>query len=123
MTRNVLLVDDEPAFIGLWAQILHRIRGFRICTAENGLDALNAIYNEGFKPDLVITGIMMPVMNGFEMIEFIRRRDADVPIIVYTGPCGLLKCLPLRINGIVREIRLHPASVAQIRQDVRNAVA
>lgn len=76
MAFKVLLVDDEPgALEGMQMWIDWRKLGFEICgTGSNGREGLRLI--EELEPDLVVTDVNMPVMNGLEMIEAWQRHPA-----------------------------------------------
>ena len=54
-----------------------------VLEASNGEEAL-AIY-EKFKPDIIITDIKMPIINGLQLVKYIRRKDKQIPIIVVTA--------------------------------------
>jgi CheY-like chemotaxis protein len=60
-------------------------RGFSVESASQGLDALNIL--ERFRPDLIVTDLQMPRMDGGELIRTVRTRPqlATVPIIVLTA--------------------------------------
>ena len=79
---RVYFVDDEPlALIGMqgildWPALGYEVAG----TARNGADALRAI--ESLRPDIVVTDIMMPVMDGLELAEACRKRDAILPVFI-----------------------------------------
>ncbi len=82
---NILVVDDTALNRELIMTYLES-EGYRnIKSAEDGQDALQKM--ESFLPDLVITDILMPVMDGFELIRQIRRKDQyrHIPIIVQTA--------------------------------------
>src|SRR3990170_4553435 len=63
---TILVVDDEPAMLQAVAQML-RSHEFHVLTAEDGLQALQVL--AGQSPDLIITDIMMPRMNGYQLYE------------------------------------------------------
>lgn len=79
---RVYLVDDEPlVLIGMqglldWAALGYEIVG----TARNGADALRDF--EALRPDIVVTDIVMPVMDGLALAEACRRRDATLPVFI-----------------------------------------
>lgn len=82
---KVLLVDDEPfAIEGLQALIDWQKFGFEINgVCANGEEAVEAIRTD--KPDLVVTDIHMPAMNGLELIEEARRLGYDSTMFVITS--------------------------------------
>ena len=85
--RRVMLVDDSVSVRKVVGHMLEKA-GFRVFTANDGADALQQI---GDTPvHLVITDLEMPRVNGYELIEDLRRRPAtrDVPIVVLTTRTG-----------------------------------
>jgi len=78
---NVLVVDDEKSLRDFVRRNLE-IRGYKVKTASNGLEAL-AVFNNEFI-DLVILDVMMPNMDGLETIKRVREKSA-VPIIVLSA--------------------------------------
>ncbi|PWV99723.1 response regulator receiver domain-containing protein [Paenibacillus cellulosilyticus] len=83
---KVFLVDDEPFVLeGLKLLVDWKSRGFEVCgEASNGEEALAAIVQ--YCPDLVITDIRMPVMDGLELIRQTREYLADsIRFIVLSG--------------------------------------
>ena len=80
----VLLVDDEEAVRSLGAQTLKRF-GYRVMTANDGMQAV-ALYTQHRKEiDLVITDIMMPVMDGAAAIQAMVEFNPEVKIIASSG--------------------------------------
>jgi CheY-like chemotaxis protein len=85
---RILVVDDEPDERFLVGRTLTR-QGHEVTVAENGAAGLNAAQEQ--VPDLVVTDIMMPVMDG---AEFIRRLRGDpvtagIPILAASGDIHL----------------------------------
>ena len=81
-TIHVLLIDDEARVRDLAKRALGR-RGFEVTTAENGIVALAKMKEK--VPDVVITDLMMPKMDGTETLKQIRRGWALLPVIILTG--------------------------------------
>lgn len=78
---TVLVVDDEPDMLSSWKRFLGR--SYTVETAENGEVGLAQF--EALKPDLVITDLRMPGMDGFTLLQEIKKRDAEAVVIVLTG--------------------------------------
>ncbi len=76
---NVLVVDDVPLNIKLVTKMLARFE-FRIRTAANGLQALDAVKEE--LPDLILLDILMPAMDGFEVLKILRANPATEKVRV-----------------------------------------
>ena len=83
--EKILCVDDEEPIRKLCTLYLEK-RGYRVAVAANGADALKVIEAQG-APDLVITDVNMPVMNGLELVKRLREdaRTAGTPIIVLSA--------------------------------------
>ncbi len=79
---RIFYVEDEPAIREGFVRFLRR-RTDNLFVFSNGKEALDAF--EEHKPDLIITDIRMPVMDGLEMSDKIKKINPHVPIIVTTG--------------------------------------
>lgn len=79
---HILLVEDE---IGLRKLIKYNLekRGYFVYESSNGKDALTLINNS--KIDLIVTDIMMPIMDGNQLISKIKLKNSDLPIIMLTA--------------------------------------
>ncbi|OEU65656.1 response regulator [Maridesulfovibrio frigidus] len=82
MPKHILIVDDSKTVRNLVAFIMKK-EGFKVSTAEDGLDGLEKLYSLD-KVDLIISDVNMPRMDGFTYIKTVREQDAykDIPIIV-----------------------------------------
>lgn len=79
---TVLYVEDDEDTLWLYTQIFSDNAG-RVITAKNGAEGLEAYRQH--HPDIIITDIMMPVMDGLDMAREIRNNDKSVPIIILTA--------------------------------------
>ncbi len=77
----ILIVDDEKAILELLKATLQN-EGYRILSTTNGTDALQIVLKE--KPDIMILDIMMPGIDGFEVLQRIRKYS-DMPIIMLSA--------------------------------------
>lgn len=84
MTKKILLVEDTIEALYNLRDFL-RMEGFEIITATNGTDALLKLYS--YTPDLIITDLRMPRMDGFELIERVKNTAflRSIPIIVFSA--------------------------------------
>jgi DNA-binding response OmpR family regulator len=80
--ETILVVDDEPAIVQVIQERLER-EGFRVRTAASGEGALAAVAEA--TPDLLILDLMLPGIDGFEVLRRLRQRGCDVPVIVLTA--------------------------------------
>lgn len=83
--NRLLLVEDEPLFRkGLAKMITGSTTNWSVCgEAENGQEAESLIAE--LLPDLVITDIRMPLLNGLELLKRVKSRFPDIEFIVITG--------------------------------------
>lgn len=83
MTHTVLVVDDSPVDQRLIGGLLRSRSSFRIDFADHGRAALERIATA--PPELVVTDLLMPELNGLELVHAIRQRHPDIPVIVMTA--------------------------------------
>ncbi|NDJ15806.1 response regulator transcription factor [Myxacorys almedinensis] len=78
--RRLLLIDDDPNLILLVKDYLE-FRGYEVVTAENGREALEVL--EGETPDMIICDVMMPEMDGYELVRTIRQdpKTSWIPVL------------------------------------------
>ena len=79
---RILLVDDDPIIRQVGEDLL-KSEGYEVLCAEDGFDALVALKRS--LPDIIISDLRMPNMNGFEFLSVVRRRFPTVPVIVISG--------------------------------------
>lgn len=79
---KILVVEDDSNLNLLTAMRLRK-EGYEVLQAYNGIDALNLFIEE--KADIIISDIMMPLCDGFELARRIREIDVEVPIIFLTA--------------------------------------
>ena len=79
---NILLVDDSATMLMSLKGALE-INGFQVATASDGVKAIQVLQS-GVKPDLIITDINMPNMNGLEFIQKARTMLRFTPILALT---------------------------------------
>lgn len=75
------MVDDEPMVLEVVTTYLER-DGFQVVTARTGPEALSAL--ERGAPDLLVLDVMLPEIDGFDLLARIRR-DSDMPVILLTA--------------------------------------
>lgn len=75
---NILLVEDEVSLAMIVKDALEE-EGYEVAIARDGLEGLEQYFRE--HPALIIADVMMPEVDGFEMIRRIRRMDKEVPVL------------------------------------------
>jgi two-component system response regulator VicR len=87
---KILLVEDELAAAEAVGYLL-QLNGFQVEAAANGREALDCL--ERNRPDLVLSDIMMPLMDGLELARSIRERPElrDLPIVLMSAAHNILR--------------------------------
>jgi len=82
--KKILVVDDEPQF-RLLVQKRLQANGYDVVQAVDGADGLEKARTE--KPDLILLDIMMPHMNGVEVLKVLKSEDTtrDIPVVMLTA--------------------------------------
>ena len=82
--KKILVIDDENDILLIIKSALHE-EGFDVTTANNGYDGLALA--EDASPDLIILDIMMPEMDGFEVLQQLKENEktAQIPVVILTG--------------------------------------
>ncbi len=121
---RILLVDDSVSIRKFVGQMLEKA-GFRVVTAIDGQDALQRLTEQPV--DLVITDLEMPRLNGYALIEDLRRRTTtrDVPVIVLTTRAGAKHVELARRLGIQHYVTkpVEEQSFVRLVESVANASA
>jgi two-component system alkaline phosphatase synthesis response regulator PhoP/two-component system response regulator VicR len=84
MPKRILAVDDERHIVRL-VQVNLEKAGYEVVTAFDGKEALEKVASEN--PDLVVLDVMMPYMDGFEVLQTLRKNPStrDLPVIMLTA--------------------------------------
>ncbi len=75
---RLLVVDDEPAIVDMLATRL-RYAGFQVATAASGQDAVRLA--RSLRPDLIVLDVLLPDVDGFEIVERLRARGVRAPVV------------------------------------------
>src|SRR5438445_5034956 len=81
--RTVLVVDDSAMDRLLTTSLIQKLSGWSVLTANNGAEALTVMEKQ--RPDLVLTDLLMPEMDGLELVQAVRTNHPLVPVILMTG--------------------------------------
>lgn len=114
MKKKILLVDDIKEFRTLVKIILSG--NYDVVTAADGEDAFNKI-QEGLNPDVIVTDLMMPKVNGFQLISKIKSgvEHKKIPVIVLSNVDGAEERACLKKQGISGYI-IKPFSTDELRE-------
>jgi len=80
----ILLVEDEPALLRLGTSVLSR-SGYRVLAADSPTKALSLVQSASVRPDLLITDVVMPEMNGRDLFDEIRKSLPGLPCLFMSG--------------------------------------
>ena len=83
MAGKILIVDDELDMLELLRMIIKEKTPYEVTTTNNPLEAIELAKQGGF--DLVITDLKMPVLDGLEVLDAIKKEDPDRPVIFITA--------------------------------------
>ena len=83
MSARILVIDDEVDMLSLIRLILTEKTDYEIITTNNPLEVSNLLNEKKF--DVVVTDLKMPIMDGMDVVDAIRKQDALVPIIIITA--------------------------------------
>ncbi|MCK4882629.1 MAG: response regulator [Candidatus Omnitrophica bacterium] len=81
---KILVVDDDTTFIKMVRALLEK-RGYEVIAAGEGREGLEKTRSE--KPDLILLDVMMPIMDGYTMLQEVKKDEKikDTPVILCTG--------------------------------------
>lgn len=84
MAKKILAVDDERHIVRLVQVNLER-QGYQVVTAYDGKEALEKVASEN--PDLIVLDVMMPYMDGFEVLQNLKKNPdtREIPVIMLTA--------------------------------------
>ena len=86
MTK-VLIIEDDELILRMYQQIF-RLKGYEVIVAMNGEEGLEQA--QATKPDLIVLDIMMPKLNGLDMLKKLKTMPeiADIPVVILTNLMG-----------------------------------
>ena len=101
---KILLIDDDPDLLLITKVILEKTAGFHVLQALTGTEALEIARREG--PDVVLMDVMMPDMNGPELLTKFRQEASlkDIPVVFLTGksdPVQVASLGRLGVQGVI----------------------
>jgi len=112
----ILVVDDEEMIRDLCARAL---KEYRILQAENGQDALRVLQQQ--PADLILVDVMMPIMNGLELLQQLKEQDPSQLVIIMTGYADkdiILRALKAHADDFIAK----PINLLQLKNAISNAL-
>ncbi|MFQ5584524.1 MAG: sigma-54-dependent transcriptional regulator [Calditrichia bacterium] len=125
MKTRILIVDDEVDALDLMEELFQK-NNYETFTARNGVEALNVVRES--EPDIMISDIFMPEMDGMALLEMVRKKYPDVSIIMITAHGTIETAVeamkkgakdyilkPLRLDEIVAKVE----TIAQLKSLIK----
>ena len=113
---NILIVEDEPPISNL-IRISLTEAGYTCCCAYDGEQAANMIENKTY--DLVLLDIMLPKIDGFELMEYIQQYE--IPVIFLSAKCDVAdKVKGLKLGA--EDYMTKPFAIAELLARVKNVL-
>ena len=132
--ETILIVDDEISYLKLLRAILEE-EGYEVATAKTGSDAIDIFENSDI--DLLVTDMIMPEMDGLQLLDAVRSGRPDIPVIIMTAHGSVEKAVEAMQKGAFTYIQkpidsdsllvfitkaLNLSRVVQENKRLRNAV-
>jgi PAS domain S-box-containing protein len=121
---SILYAEDDKSVIAFVQVLFKKIENIKITFAPNGLEALELYKKNEHGFDIVISDMLMPVMDGFELIEQIKAIKNDQIILMVTGmeeKKDLIRAIELRVNFFI-EKPIKPKMFQTTLEDAINLV-
>ncbi len=115
---RVLVVDDEEALLRLIGRML-TTAGYEVATATDGGRAAELLTGATF--DAVLSDIDMPKMNGIQLLQAVRQRDLDVPVVLMTGNPDVKTAVQAVAHGALQYL-IKPVNMEELGAAVARAV-
>jgi len=116
--KTILMIDDDKSFLKVYAEIL-RGEGYGVETAESGPQALRMLEENYY--DLVISDVVMPEMNGIEVLKKIKAEYPDVLVIMLTGEGSISGAVEAMEEGAYTYL-VKPLDIDQLLMNIRRAM-
>ncbi len=112
---RILIIDDEPDILEKLKQVLEKER-YTIDTAADGEEALDRIWSDPY--DLILLDIMLPHIDGLNILQEIRKAEITTPVLMLTAKSGIDD----RVNGLnlgADDYLTKPFSIAELLARIR----
>ncbi|OGW47762.1 MAG: hypothetical protein A2078_13135 [Nitrospirae bacterium GWC2_57_9] len=114
--KSILIIDDDEFILfGLSKAICGCIKDSAVVTARHGRQAVEILQDRHV--DVVVTDLKMPVMNGYEVVDYVNRHFPELPVYVMTGDY-LPDVMPRFQTASVSQFVSKPFSFRQVASDI-----
>lgn len=117
--QNILIIDDNKAELEAMTDVLS-LPEYNIVTSSSGKEALKIMQQQDF--DVVLTDLVMPDIDGMEILKTAKSIDPDAQVIMITGHGSIDKAVEAMRAGAVNFIEKPVRSIAELREKVRKAI-
>ncbi len=117
---SVMIVDDSPSVRRIMSAVIGRA-GWQVSAAKDGIEAFELLQNTRELPNVILTDVEMPRMDGYELLATLKRHDAfkQIPVIIITSRAGekhRRKALDLGVSEYVTKPYEDSALLAHIKR-------
>lgn len=124
--QKILIVEDDPLIMDLYKDTF-QLNGFEVEIAKDGIESLCMLKDSAIKPNVILLDIMMPKMNGFDVLEQLKKnpKTKDIPVIILSNlaqPHDIDTMLKLGATMYLSKIQLNPKDlVEKTKQVIKNS--
>lgn len=118
---KVVIIDDDERICRAIERYLG-LKGYKVWAAQNGRSGIKEVKRR--KPDLVLLDVIMPEMNGLEVLRLLKedRRTSQIPVVMLTGRSDD-ECISEALYGYAVEYLVKPVSMENLEQKVARIIA
>lgn len=119
--KSILIIDDEPEILNLLSRFLGKNPNFSVSTFSNPVSAISEVERTNF--DLILLDIMMPQMNGLEVLEKIKSKNEDQKVVMMTAYSTLDKVLKSHKEGATNYVMKPFSSLEALENKIAEVLA
>ena len=116
--QSVLVVDDDDSIRKLIRSVLRRV-GYDVEEARNGQEAIDRIQQRNF--DAILLDLMMPIMSGFEVIDYLQQERPDEKCIIVMSAASETRLQQVDRNAVYHLLR-KPFDIHELSECVRKCM-
>ncbi|PSQ87814.1 MAG: sigma-54-dependent Fis family transcriptional regulator [Bacteroidetes bacterium QS_4_64_154] len=120
MSERIFVVDDEPKIGNLFSNVLEK-DGYEVDAFVNPRSLVEAFDEESEEPDVVVADMIMPEMNGVELMETLQERGLDAPIIIMTAHSSVQTAVEAMRQGAFHYLE-KPVNLEEMRALLEKAI-
>ena len=119
--KSILIIDDEAEILNFLSRFLSKNQNFTVVTYSNPIQAISNFETTSY--DLVLLDIMMPQMNGLEVLEKIKAKKEDQKVIMMTAYSTLDKVLKSHKEGATNYVMKPFSSLEALEKKILEVLA